>query len=57
MIDRKIAPAIRDVEEINFLTPKKVLIDNQLPFYSLENTGSDAVKLDLYSPKNRMGVD
>jgi len=48
MIDRKIAPAIRDVEEINFLTPKKVLIDNQLPFYSLENTGSDAVKLDLY---------
>ena len=48
MIDRKIAPTIRDVEEINFLTPKKVLIDNQLPFYSLENTGSDAVKLDLY---------
>ena len=48
MIDRKIAPSIRDVEEINFLTPKKVLIDNQLPFYSLENTGSDAVKLDLY---------
>ena len=48
MIDRKIAPAIRDVEEINFLTPKKVLIDYQLPFYSLENTGSDAVKLDLY---------
>ena len=30
------------------MTPKKVLIDNQLPFYSLENTGSDAVKLDLY---------
>ena len=48
MIDRKIAPTIRDVEEINFLTPKKVLIDDQLPFYSLENTGSDAVKLDLY---------
>ena len=48
MIDRKINPPIVDVDEILFLTPKIDRIQDEIPFYSLFNNGSNAVKLDLY---------
>ena len=48
MIDRKQNPPLVDVNEIHFIHPKKVLIADKLPFYSLVNSGSDAVRLDLY---------
>jgi len=42
------APSLKEIDKINFIEPRKVLIGNIAPFYSIENHGSDAARIELF---------
>ena len=42
------APRLKEIDTINFIEPRKVLIGNIAPFYSIENLGSEAARIELF---------
>ena len=47
MMDRKIAPEIRTVENIDFIEPKKTVVNN-VPFYLMDKGVDETVRIEFY---------
>lgn len=47
MLDRKIAPPIKDIEKIHLPTPVRYELDNGIPVYEINSGTQDVVKLEI----------
>jgi zinc protease len=48
MIDRKTAPILQEINQLQLVAPEKYAITEQVPLYYLENKHSEGFKLDIY---------
>ncbi len=48
MIDRKTAPVLQEINQLQLIAPEKYTITEDVPLYYLENKHSEGFKLDLY---------